>query len=366
VRGEAFQQQVALALPEGMAPERFVRVMITALNDNPDLASKADMNTVFQAGLKAAADGLLPDGEEAAFVIFKGEAVYMPMIGGFRKIAGEQGWSIRTTAVHENDEFAYELGEEPRIIHRPALRDRGDVVAAYAVAVHRDGRRELEVMNREEIDAVRAVSRSKDNGPWVGWYSRMAEKTVGRRLFKKLPLGEIGRSVDAARQEVERRAEASPGEAASLMYGPQGETFTARELGAGSGPTPPEPAAQESTRSTAEPASAPAEASPPAPAPSPSPEPEEFADTEPPPAATTSQEEILEQAGAIKFSSGRHKGKTIAAILEEGDLDWLVWAMGGGWKTEPQKGAITTYVLAKVSAEEIETARTRIREGRSA
>jgi recombination protein RecT len=216
VRSPDFKQQVALALPEGMKPERFVRVMVTALLDNPDLA-KADFNSIFQAGLHAAKDGLLPDGREAAFVMFKDKATYMPMIGGFRKIAAEYGWSLRTRVVYANDEFEHVLGLEETITHRPVRPgvERGSLFAAYAVATHKDGRRELEVMYEEDIAKARAVSRAKDKGPWVEWPERMWEKTAGRRLFAKLPFDDSDRRIASVLE-----ADLDPEKAATLVYGP--------------------------------------------------------------------------------------------------------------------------------------------------
>lgn len=218
IRTQEFQSQVAIALPENVKPERFVRAAATALLDNPDLAG-AEPNSVFAALLKSAQDGLLPDGREAALVIFKGKAAYLPMIGGFRKIAADHGWSIRTQVVYANDLFEHEEGLDPHFRHVPVRpgTDRGDPIAAYAVGAHADGRRELEVMRVDEIEKVRNVSRAKDKGPWVDWWERMAEKTVGKRLFAKLPLGDLD-------ERVARVLEASaiePGDAAALMYGPK-------------------------------------------------------------------------------------------------------------------------------------------------
>ncbi|WP_156043007.1 hypothetical protein [Robinsoniella sp. KNHs210] len=36
-------------------------------------------------------------------------------------------------AVYENDEFEYELGLKPTLIHRPALKDRGEVKLFYGL-----------------------------------------------------------------------------------------------------------------------------------------------------------------------------------------------------------------------------------------
>lgn len=192
LRQPAFREEVKAALPGNVTPQRFVRIAITAVQQNPELVT-AERNSVFRSLLACAADGLLPDAREAALVIFtvKGEkkAQYMPMIGGIRKVAGKSGWTISADVVYDGDEFDYWLGENPGLTHKPPKlgTPRGEVIGAYAVA-NGHGQKLFEVMARDEIERVRSVSRAKNAGPWVDWFEEMCKKTVGRRLFKKLPL----------------------------------------------------------------------------------------------------------------------------------------------------------------------------------
>lgn len=248
VRGDQFKQEIAAALGGGNVTEaKFVRATLTALMQNPELA-ETEPDSFFASVIKCATDGLLPDGREAALVIFnakvKGQgsapdswvkkAQYMPMIGGFRKIAADHGWAIRTDVVYEKDEFEYELGLEPKLVHRPApLRtDRGQLVYAYAIGSHRDGRKDIEVMGREEIEKLKAVSKSAAHGPWNDWPERMWEKSVGRRLFAKLPLD---RREDS---RIEQLLDASRENAADLLYGPDGHAHPVTPaIGQGDAPT---------------------------------------------------------------------------------------------------------------------------------
>lgn len=197
LRDERFKQQVAIALPGNVTPERFVRIAVTAIQANPDIAS-ADYDSVIRSFIQSAQLGLLPDGREAAIVLFGKKATLMPMISGYRKIAAEYGWALRTRVVYEADEFEYAEGVETILVHQPARPgvQRGKMIAAYAVGAHKDGRREIEVMYAEDIERVRKVARSQN--VWNDWTDRMYEKTVGRRLFAKLPLDE------ADKERVER------------------------------------------------------------------------------------------------------------------------------------------------------------------
>jgi len=187
------EAEFSCALPPQIPVQKFIRTTITAIQMNPDLLN-ADRRSVMAACMKAAQDGLLVDGREAALVIYsvKGTptAQYMPMIGGLLKKLRNSGElaSIAAHIAYDGDEFRYELGDDERIVHRPKLGDnRGKPIAAYAIARTKDGAVYREVMSLDQIEQVRSVSKAKDNGPWVAWWDEMARKTVLRRLLKRLP-----------------------------------------------------------------------------------------------------------------------------------------------------------------------------------
>lgn len=187
----AMAPQFEAALPKHITVEKFTRVAMTAIQNNPSLAN-ADRNSLFGSIVRLAQDGLLPDGREAAIVMFGQQAQAMPMIAGILKKIRQSGDVSYVSAqiVYANDHFIWTLGFDESVEHCPAAlnTDPGEPVAAYAVAVLKDGSRLLEVMRKSEIEKVRAVSRSKGNGPWVTWWGEMARKTVMRRLSKRLPM----------------------------------------------------------------------------------------------------------------------------------------------------------------------------------
>jgi recombination protein RecT len=183
------QPQFAHALPAHIPPEKFVRTIMTALQVNPGIV-ECSRPSIYAACMKAAQDGLVLDGREAALVKFGGDAQYMPMVAGLLKKARNSG-DISTIAAHvvyERDTFDYTLGDDERIEHKPHLGgDRGKPILVYAVATLKDGGKQRAIMTVAEVERVRAVSRAKGAGPWSQWWDEMAKKTVIRRLAKYLP-----------------------------------------------------------------------------------------------------------------------------------------------------------------------------------
>jgi recombinational DNA repair protein RecT len=66
--------------------------------------------------------------------------------------------------------------------------DRGKIIASYSIAVMKGGEISREVMWVDEIEAIRALSKSGDSGPWKTHYGEMCKKTVARRHAKVLPM----------------------------------------------------------------------------------------------------------------------------------------------------------------------------------
>ena len=184
-----YDPQFQAALPAHIPLDRFKRVVITAINQNPDLM-KADRRSLFLSCVRAAQDGLFPDGREAALVLFGKNVTYLPMVAGIIKRMRNSGdvAAVDTQIVHEHDEFDYRLGDQPHINHKPTLGEPGKPIAAYAIIKLTNGEVLREVMSVAEIEKVRKVSRAANNGPWVSWWDMMARKTVLRRCSKRAPV----------------------------------------------------------------------------------------------------------------------------------------------------------------------------------
>ncbi len=184
--------QFAMALPAHIQPERFTRIAVTAVQNNPDLL-KADKRSLYGACMRAAQDGLLPDGKEAALVTFGNVVTYMPMISGILKKIRNSGelTSITAHVVYEADEFDYWVDEDgEHMKFRPSFAaNRGKPRLTFAHAKTKDGGIYIEVLTEDQVTAIRNVSRSKSNGPWSGPFAdEMRRKSAMRRLAKRLPM----------------------------------------------------------------------------------------------------------------------------------------------------------------------------------
>ena len=188
---EESKKQFMMALPPQMPAEKFIRVAITAVNKNPDLL-RCDRQGLYGAFMLAAQDGLLPDGREAAIVVYGDKPQYMPMYGGILKKVRNSGElaSLAAHIVYANDQFEHWIDDQgEHIKHTPeTFGTRGEIRGAYALAKTKDGAVYLEVMSIDEIEKVRSASKAKSAGPWTQWWDQMAKKTAIRRLSKRLPM----------------------------------------------------------------------------------------------------------------------------------------------------------------------------------
>jgi len=208
----AVQDQLQRALPPHVNPQRFTRIALTVIGQNPDLL-KADRASLFQSVMGAAQLGLLPENVmgEAYILPFKGKAQLLVGYKGLLKLARQSGLitSIYADVAHENDtEAELILGSTAGVKHRPLLRgDRGDPLFVYAVAQFKDGSQQLAWMTIDEVERIRKGSPGANSPAWKGHWGQMAIKTCLRRLLKTLPLSTEAAMAVAADEAAEERGE---------------------------------------------------------------------------------------------------------------------------------------------------------------
>jgi recombination protein RecT len=184
--------QIRRALPKHMTPERMARLALTEFRMNESLANCTPQSVV-AAVIQCSQLGLDIGGVlgHAYLVPYKREAKLMVGYKGYIELAVRSGQVTNITAstVYEKDEFDYELGLNPDIKHKPTKEnDRGEVVAAYAIAWLKSGGRQFVVLNRADIEKARSCSKMPNSEPWTKFYAEMAKKTAIRALSKQLTL----------------------------------------------------------------------------------------------------------------------------------------------------------------------------------
>lgn len=188
---QAGAKQFATALPKHINTDRFVRIAITTIRQNPKLAQCNQESLLgalmvsAQLGLEPGVLGqcyLIPYGRECQFQIgYKGMIELLRRSGQLK--------DIYAYSVYENDDFEITYGLDRNLIHKPNLENKGNFLGCYCVAILKDGAKAFEYMTKEEIEThAKKFSKTFGNGPWKTDFKAMAHKTVVKKMLKWLPL----------------------------------------------------------------------------------------------------------------------------------------------------------------------------------
>ena len=138
----------------------------------------------------------------------KSICAFEPSYQGLVKLATDSGSvvSVASHLVYENDEFQVSYGTNESVEHKPTFKNKGDIIAVYAVATLPDGGKMVDVMDIDEVNEIRERSDSYSaykadkikSCVWVTDFGEMARKTVIRRLFKYIPKTEKFQAVAEA------------------------------------------------------------------------------------------------------------------------------------------------------------------------
>ena len=176
------------ALPSHISSEKFIQVVVTAVQNNPGLLT-LDRQSLYLSCIKCAQDGLLPDGQEAALVPRKGKVAYTPMIEGVLKRIRNSGdlSTIDAQDVFEHDTYDVWTDEKgPHFKFIKNRKDRGKFLLTFAYAVTKDGGTYFEEMDEQQLAAVEKCAATKE--VWDGPFRpEMRRKSVLHRLSKRLP-----------------------------------------------------------------------------------------------------------------------------------------------------------------------------------
>jgi len=223
---EQSAKELARALPSHLRPERLVRIALTCIRQNPELA-RCTPESFLGALFVSAQLGIEPMAGQAYILPFNNSRKFLSPETGKEEwktlkeaqfILGYKGlatlfyrheravllaWGVR----HERDFFEQEQGTDAFLKHRPAEGDRGPVLGYYVVAHLANGGKTFQYMAREAcLEHGRKHSKTfdkkagkfYDSSPWTTNEDAMCLKTALIQLAKLLPLSiELQRAIAA-------------------------------------------------------------------------------------------------------------------------------------------------------------------------
>ena len=192
------KNQFANALPKHINTDRFVRIAITTIRQNPKLA-QCNQESLLGALMVSAQLGLEPgtlgqcylipfENKKSGTVECQFQIGYKGLIELLRR-SGQLS-DIYSYTVYENDDFNIEYGLSRTLTHKPNFNERGEIKGFYAVAILKDGAKAFEYMTKDEITKHEEKYRkgSYKNDVWNKNFEEMAQKTVVKKLLKWLPV----------------------------------------------------------------------------------------------------------------------------------------------------------------------------------
>ena len=195
---QAGAKQFVTALPKHINSDRFVRIAITTIRQNPKLA-KCSQESLLGALMVSAQLGLEPgtlgqcylipfENKKAGTVECQFQIGYKGLIELLRR-SGQLS-DIYSYTVYENDDFNIEYGLSRTLTHKPNFDERGEIKGFYAVAILKDGAKAFEYMTKDEVVKHEEKYRkgSYKNDVWNKNFEEMSQKTVVKKLLKWLPV----------------------------------------------------------------------------------------------------------------------------------------------------------------------------------
>lgn len=193
---ESMKLQIAQALPKHLSAERMIQMATQVIAKNPRIA-ECDAGSLIGAVMQASILGFKPTESlgQVYFVPYGNKVQFQIGYKGYIDLARRSG-QIKTLyayPVYQNDEFEYELGLEPKLRHKPAQGERGEMTNVYACAHYKDGGYNFVVLSKDEVERLRlrnSFQKTKPSGAWATDYEAMACAKAIKQLAKYMPLSE--------------------------------------------------------------------------------------------------------------------------------------------------------------------------------
>ena len=178
-------------LPETTDKQRLALNFVSLLQDKPDLV-KFGAEKLAPLVVRCAKDNLdVLNNEVYIYEGFGGKLTYTPSYKGLRKMAIERSMrpikDIYAKPIFEGDTVEEVFSDgAAKLIYKSDFMKRGKWLGVLAVCVFKDNSEIYELMDMEQINAVK--SKSRNSGAWKDFPIEMAKKSVIRRLCKQITL----------------------------------------------------------------------------------------------------------------------------------------------------------------------------------
>ena len=178
-------------LPEGTDKQRLALNFVSLLQDKPEI-QKFGAEVLAPMVVRSAKDNLdVLNQEVYIYEGFGGKLTYTPSYKGLRKMAIQKSVKpikdITAKLIYEGDELDEDfINGEAHLRYKSNFMKRGAWMGVFCICTFMDGTEIYEIMNMDEINAIKAKSRN--SGAWKDFPGEMAKKSCIRRLCKQITL----------------------------------------------------------------------------------------------------------------------------------------------------------------------------------
>ncbi|MEV8639405.1 recombinase RecT [Streptosporangium sp. NPDC051023] len=187
---ESMTPEIAKALPGHVTPDRMARIALTQCRATPELLT-CSAESLVGAVLTCAQLGMEPGPTQEAFLIPRGGQVTFQLgYKGMAKLFWQHPLAayLHTATIRTGDEFDYDLGTSPYLLHKPNKKDRGEPEGHwYAVFKLINGGFGFAVLDKPAVERRRRKSQAPNGFGWTSNYDEMAEKSALRDMFDTMP-----------------------------------------------------------------------------------------------------------------------------------------------------------------------------------
>lgn len=180
------------ALPKDFNRARFVQNALAVVSENKDI-QKYGQDQIFAGLVKGAVLGLDFMNHECYLIGYGQQLQFQLSYTGAVKLAKkysiDQIKGVHADVVRDGDDFGYEVKDNKTVINfKPLPFNKGTVIGAYAYVEFESGNVVAELMNIDELEAVRKKSKMGNGGAWKEFTNEMYKKSVIKRLMKHIEI----------------------------------------------------------------------------------------------------------------------------------------------------------------------------------